>query len=468
MRSYGETCSINQQKPKTKIKMNESDPVHDLPAWLQEFRKNLVDESGPLDPRGDLALGHRDTAISFHELPMESRAKVEPGSGKHSVFSHFPKEPNCDICLKTQITRASCRRRAGTVVPRAENLGDLITADHKVLSEESESRNNHRYAVVVQDLATQWLQSYPCKRKTSQQTQKSLMKFLEPTRKPKVIYTGIAERAVRRVEEGTSAALLQSGLDEKWWTDSMECYTYLRNIQDLLSDGKTPYERRFGLPFTSDTVWSNCRISPYVFERPIWTASVWLRSLARYILPLCIVRGRIWKGDIVIADIEEEEDMDASEIHARRLNAKEVLTPMKGDNFIFPVADGTVQTAGGDRSLRPSTLIQDRRNEERNKKFFKENQTGSLLQTLFKMTQHEMMRKPKNDFWSITGDFIYRHHVEPRVKLYMAEEESFPIPLKYIDVTRTTHTSLDVMLEKQVEDYSFTRFMLLNERPPDG
>ena len=54
----------------------------------------------------------------------------------------------------------------------------------------------------------------------------------------------------------------------------------------------------------------------------------------------------------------------------------------------------------------------------------------------------------KHDFWSITGDFIYRHHVEPRVKLYVPREESFPIPLKYIDVTRNTHTSLDVLLEK--------------------
>ena len=33
----------------------------------------------------------------------------------------------------------------------------------------------------------------------------------------------IAERAVRRVKEGTSAVLLQSGLDESWWADSMEC-----------------------------------------------------------------------------------------------------------------------------------------------------------------------------------------------------------------------------------------------------
>ena len=54
---------------------------------------------------------------------------------------------------------------------------------------------------------------------------------------------------MRRVKEGTSAALLQSGLNENWWADSMECYTYLRNVTDLLSDGKTPYERRLGKPF---------------------------------------------------------------------------------------------------------------------------------------------------------------------------------------------------------------------------
>ena len=48
-----------------------------------------------------------------HELPMEPRAKVEPDSGKHSVFTHFPKDPNCDIFLKTKITKAS-RAQSGT------------------------------------------------------------------------------------------------------------------------------------------------------------------------------------------------------------------------------------------------------------------------------------------------------------------------------------------------------------------
>ena len=66
--------------------------------------------------------------------------------------------------------------------------------------------------------------------------------------------------------------------------------------------------------------------------------------------------GGLWKGDILIADIEELVQTDASEIHARRLNAKEVLTPMKGDNLIFPVADGTVKISGGDQRLRTSTI----------------------------------------------------------------------------------------------------------------
>ena len=97
--------------------------------------------------------------------------------------------------------------------------------------------------MVVQDLATQWIQSFPCKTKTSQEVQKSLMKFLEPTRKPKVIYTD--------------------------------------------------------------------------------------NSL----------------------DIEEFEKVDASEIHVRRLNAKEVLTSMKGGNFIFWIANGTVKLSGASENI---------------------------------------------------------------------------------------------------------------------
>ena len=41
--------------------------------------------------------------------------------------------------------------------------------------------------------------------------------------------------------------------------------------------------------------------------------------------------------------------MDASEIHARRLIAKEVITLRNFENFIFPIADGKVKLSGGDQ-----------------------------------------------------------------------------------------------------------------------
>ena len=107
----------------------------------------------------------------------------------NSVQTHNTKDRNCEICQRTKNTRAPCRRHMGGAVFRAEFFGDLITADHKVHSENCELRNNHRYAVVVQDLTTQWNQSYPCKTKTSQETQRSFQMFLEPNRKLKVICT---------------------------------------------------------------------------------------------------------------------------------------------------------------------------------------------------------------------------------------------------------------------------------------
>ena len=107
------------------------------------------------------------------------------------------------------------------------------------------------------------------------ETEKGSQKVLEPTRKPKVIYidnslefgnscedlswnhctstphrsetNGIAERAVRRVKEGTSAVLMQSDLNENWWqipwnaipiceTFKISCLMGRRPMKDVLGN----------------------------------------------------------------------------------------------------------------------------------------------------------------------------------------------------------------------------------------
>ena len=192
--------------------------------------------------------------------------KSEDTKTEAQYLYSLPKRPKLRHMLVNQNYEGSVQKARWGIHSTTRKVRWLDNSGSQSLNEGSESRNNHRYAVVLQDLATQWIQSYPCKNKNSQETEKSLRKFLEPSHKPKVIYTdnalefgrsceelswyhrtsapcrsetnGIAERAKRRAKEGTSAVLLQSGLDDKWWSDSMECYCYLRNVQDLLADGK--------------------------------------------------------------------------------------------------------------------------------------------------------------------------------------------------------------------------------------
>ena len=111
----------------------------------------------------------------------------------------------------------------------------------------------------------------------------------------------------------------------------MECYCYPRNIQDLLSDGKTPYEKRFGMPCYGPAIHFGAMVEydPISAKDQSRLHKFGLEVLPGFFLGYVLHAGRIWKGDIPVADIEELDQMDAPELHARRLNVKEVLTPMK-------------------------------------------------------------------------------------------------------------------------------------------
>ena len=118
----------------------------------------------------------------------------------------------------------------------------------------------------------------------------------------------------------------------------MECYCYLRNIQDLLSDGKTPYERRFGELFQRPPIPFGAMVEYHYFSAEDRSR---LHQFGKKVLPGIFLghvlsAGGIWQGDIQVADNEELDKMDASELHARRLNAKEVSTPMNGEKIHVP------------------------------------------------------------------------------------------------------------------------------------
>ena len=135
---------MTKDKNQNEDSETSSNRFRDLPDWSQEFTEHLEDEEVP-------AL--RDTPANTSQ-DSDPERPIKVVSRKHSVKTHSPRDRNCEICKRTKITMAPCRKRTGEAVPRAEDFGDLITANHKVL-------NAH----------------------------------------------GIAERAVRRIKEGTAAVL---------------------------------------------------------------------------------------------------------------------------------------------------------------------------------------------------------------------------------------------------------------------
>ena len=190
---------------------------------------------------------------------------------------------------------------------------------------------------------------------------------------------GLQKEQCAREKEGTSAVLLQSGLDNEWWVDSMECCCYLRNIQDLLSDGKTPHRKVVWntLLRTSDTVWSNGR-----------TITLSLRRAYRDYLSSVQKSCQVFFLGIRNAR-QKAQRMTFFHIPSRRWNSQNPWRRSTSEAIHIN------QGASGTRRL--------------NKKFFDENQSESLLQLLFKMTQHGMMRKLK----MISGVLREIFHLSP-------------------------------------------------------
>ena len=219
-------------------------------VWLQPFTVNLED-------------------LEMYVLAHSSERENSDSEGDASKVET---QKNGSI-----VFMAYFRKNQKRSILRAEKYGDLITAEHKVLNEGRESRNNHRYAVVEQVLATQWNPSSPCEIGDFPWDGEKFVKILGAVAQTESCKNrqldGIWESMWRfnmesphfNTSDWREMALLKEpfdewkkvlqhycykpGLNERWWSDSMECCCHLRDAKDLPADLKTPYERRFGEPF---------------------------------------------------------------------------------------------------------------------------------------------------------------------------------------------------------------------------
>ena len=195
---------------------------------------------------------------------------------------------------------------------------------------------------------------------------------------------------------------------------------------------------------TCSSFWSNSWSSSDFNARFIKTLTIWQESSTRYLSWLWADPGESLEMRYYDTRCGRSGKVGRiRNLSYRRINAKEVLITQKEDEFIIPVADGTRT------HTKARTTRKERRFQWRSSKWTgKEPQPTELTDDV----------EARADLWSIQGDFIYRHHNEPRVQFYVPKEETFPIQPKYFDVTRSTQTDLDVLQEKGVDDNLEFRF----------
>ena len=215
------------------------------------------------------------------------------------------------------------------------------------------------------------------------------------------------------------ANLFQS-LWEKWyWVNAvfmlssrtdrnyMEYYCFLQNVSDLLSYGKNTLWQamvEFGKPFKAQSFhecdgWISSYFCPGHSVGAMVKPPGRQGSFAWNISQRCILHGKNLERNVSVADIEELEILDASEIHARRLNAKEVITPKSSRKF-----------AVHDRRLRRYFRTTWRRSGSEN--IHPSSGTARTMRGARSSSRRiRRISTIKRFCW------WHRHHVEPRVKL---------------------------------------------------
>ena len=198
--------------------------------------------------------------------------RAEAKSAEH-MMCHFPKNPHCPTCQRAKMMQKPARKTNKTIDSKPQEFGQLVTADTIIANRDVDRGiNGETCALVILDVATDFIECHPMKKKTADAAYSAMDEFEGPNRvvmrfhsdnAPELIKAAkmigwrhtrstpgvhesnaIAESAVRRVLNGTRAILDGAGFEPKWWPYACRCYCFLHNT--AMRNGDSPWNKRHG------------------------------------------------------------------------------------------------------------------------------------------------------------------------------------------------------------------------------
>ena len=405
----------------------------------------------PLTQECSVVETHADSDFGDENLRAKKAAtndkagRSKPPDATH-YLTHFPVHPRCRICQNAKIQRKQCRRKTGTSDPTALPLpakfGDLVTGDHIILADdESASRHGDYVALVLQDSFTKWIECHPAETKSAEECKKAFTHFTgngeierfysdgskelakmtadlgisHDTSTPYRPETnGVAERAVRRVLEGSRAVLLQSNLPHDWWSEAATCFCFLRNVSDAVDGKLTPYELRYGEKFKGHKI----PFGAFVEYRPPGKKKdekkmkFEARTRTGVFVGYSHRSGGQWTGDYCVLDLDVyKQSMDLASVQVVRV--KEVLPPTPPYRFL---TQEDVEASG-----KPAPAVDDGNDQ-------------ALI------SEDSPIEYPQ-DVYELRGSLLVRRHNTPRDTLFSPTESlgDLPVDLSELDVSRSTY-----------------------------
>ena len=134
---------------------------------------------------------------------------------------------------------------------------------------------------------------------------------------------GAAERAVRRVKEGSAIALVQGGLPV-WCECAMECFCFLRNVHDKMDDGKTVFEKGYGKELDGPSIPLGTLVEciPTTAEEKSRVHQFGMKTMNGIFLGYVLHARGGWSVDLMIANYEDLQESEAAEIYVNRSKNK--------------------------------------------------------------------------------------------------------------------------------------------------
>ena len=160
--------------------------------------------------------------------------------------------------------------------------------------------------------------------------------------------------------------------------------------------------------------------------------------------------GGYWNNDLwIVPWFQLEEAQCMSDIHPRRIKQDEVIVQYINKFFRFPLAEGAVPQPGPQIKIRNPKPRPTKDEIDENKKQTQEDaDTTNTQQAKLPDTTYT-----RPDEWFMTGDALIRRHYNPRTALFVPTADDCPIPLKYLDIFRTTKTDLPSIKERTLYDF---------------